>query len=1107
LGVSDIDSVETHNLGVSTSLLLRRKNKMKALCFRVGHWRCGSDLPILLFFGLLYLFIGTINLQAQTGNQPAPPQTETRPNPNQSAPDLGSSIQLNMPTTQRALNATNADDAGAALRQRVVEYRLPNGMLFLLVHRTGAPTFSAYIRVKAGGVDEQIGYTGLAHIFEHVAFKGNSVVGSRDWQKEEVLLRRINHVGEALSVALIQSQGQDNAVTKSLRQKLQQLQAKHKTLVNTDEFSRIYEANGSADLNATTSKDLTSYFVSLPSNRLALWAYQEAARLYAPVFREYYRERDVVAEERRMAMSQGDGRLYENFIATAFLAHPYRFPTLGWMSDITTLPLEKVRQFFYNYYNPSNMVAAIVGDIDLPSTKALLNQTFGLIPAGSPPPPVRTIEPKQQGERRSFVEFHTHPQIMIGFHKPTAPHIHDSVFDVIEGILTQGPSSRLKRALVNTRMAQDIWASSLPGARYPNLFTISAKPIAPHNTDKIEEVVYRELQKLQKTPVPESELQKVRNSISMSFLRNIRSNNGLAAQLSYFQAVVGDWRYATQHDQRISQITPQMIMEVAKIYFQPHNRTVAVLKQIKRQTNNQPQALNPISQTPTAQAPTTQPKPRNLLALPNLDQAPATRPVISAELSTEERVKILLDSITPPSATVRELPTELRKHPKLLRYGQLDFQPPKPRIVKLDNGMVLYLLEDRELPLVDIHVLIEAGRLYDPPDKIGLAEIAGEVLRTGGFAQIDGDSLDEQLDFRAAHLKSEILAEYGTAHLSIHRRDLKWGLQTLSGVLRQPRFAPNKIALKQARMLEQYRRHNDDPFQLAFRHFRKLVYGENSRWSQHPTPDTIKAITRQDLINFHQHYYRPRHLRLAIVGDFRTDAMLAQLRDIFGSWRGERIALPQIAPLPERTQPTIAVIRQRIPQSIILAGHLAPHRKHPQWMSGLIMNQILGGGGFSSRLMTEIRTQRGLAYFAGSQIIAGPERSMFLAYTGTQPTHTTQVLEIMLDILKKIHKTGEVSPEELQLTRDTLLNRFIFLFRSPAQIVYRQAYYDYFQYPPDYLESYRKRLISITHQDVAKAAKLFLDPSQLAVLIIGWDPAFRSPPLSKFGDITYIHID
>jgi predicted Zn-dependent peptidase len=1061
------------------------------------------------------------------------------------------------PTSKPAKATSKPLDAGAQLRRRVVEVKLKNGMLFLLVRRTGAPTFSAYIRVRAGGVDEKNGLTGLAHIFEHMAFKGTSLVGTHNWPKERKLLKRMTRVGEALSDAMVRAQGKETPAIKVLKKMLKGLQQQHKALVKTNEFTKLYSANGGVGLNATTGKDLTSYFLSLPANRLALWALQESSRLAAPVFREFYRERAVVAEERRMAMSRGGGRLYEAFMATAFQAHPYRLPTVGWMSDITTIPVSAVKRFFKRYYAPSNMVGTIVGDIDIKRTKALLEVTFGKIPAGSPPPPVRTREPKQQGERRVQVQFHTNPEMLIGFHKPTAPHKDDDVFDIISALLTDGPSSRLYKALVKAKMAQSVWASSLPGSRYPNVFTIGLKPIAPHSTKALEAIVYKELERLKTEPVSPKELRKILNNSAMSFLRGLRSNQGLASQLSYFQAVIGDWRYATQHNKRLQSVTPKAIMAVAKRYFRRSNRTVATLVQVKKAKassptsifgRRKPQAqrklspaqrkkrltakfrmvvgmLRQIRQKMRKTKPTKAIKKqygqlikqaRALYQAIRSLKIPARSAKTAKQLSPKEtqrrarvyaQVKAMLKQSPAPSLTVRPLPKGLQRHPATLTSKPVAFQPPTPTIVTLNNGMVLYLLEDRELPLIDIFAIVKTGRLYDPKGKIGLAEMMGKVMRTGGFGSLTGDQLDEALAFRAAKLRSTINAEFGLATLSIHRKDLTWGLGMLSGMLRSPRFPKKKINLERVRMMERHRRYNDQPFRIGIHHFRKVVFGPTHRRAQKPTPRSIVTIKRKDLVAFHKAYYHPNAIRMAVVGDFDTKQMLARLRKTFGAkaWKRKAITYPTIPTLPSTNKPKIVLIDRDIPQTVIIVGHLGPRRHHPQLLAGKVMNHILGGGGFSSRLMTEIRTKRGLAYFAGSQLMEDTDRGLFAAYTGTRPQTTAKALHTLLQQLRLMASTGAVTNNELTLAKKTFLNQFVFRFQSPAQIVFRTAYYNLFGYPKKYLETYRPKLTALTAKSIKKAANTFLRPKQFVILVVGPKAKFDKP-LSQFGKVTEIKL-
>jgi predicted Zn-dependent peptidase len=369
--------------------------------------------------------------------------------------------------------------AGAAgaetLAEKVREQTLANGLKLLVVERHDAPTFTAYITIGVGSVDEPGGSRGVAHLLEHMLFKGTETLGTSDYRRERPLLEQIERVGSELD-ALRVRKGADPLQVAELTKRLSELQEQARRYVVKDEFSRLYAENGGVGYNAFTSKDLTTYLVSLPANKLELWAAIESDRMQHAVLREFYTEREVVREERRRSYeSEPDGMLYENLVATAFTVHPYRHPIIGWGSDIENLSLAATRDFLQRYYAPVNTVIALVGDLDADAAMATVARYFGGIPAGTPVPPVTAVEPPQRGEKRIHVQFEAEPQLAVAFHKPTLPARDDYVFDLIDLILAQGRTSRLYRSLVVERqLATAVGTYGAPGARYPNLFVVSA---------------------------------------------------------------------------------------------------------------------------------------------------------------------------------------------------------------------------------------------------------------------------------------------------------------------------------------------------------------------------------------------------------------------------------------------------------------------------------------------------------------------------------------------------------------------------------------------------------------------------------------------------------
>ncbi len=465
------------------------------------------------------------------------------------------------------------------LADRVVEHEFDNGLKLLMIERHTSPTVAPYILFKAGAVDESDDARGIAHMLEHMLFKGTKTIGTTDYEKEKEVLAEIDTLGDALDREQAKGSKADASKITELEGALRTKQEEAKQWIVSGEYTKIYTQHGSTGFNAGTSVDYTIYTVELPSNKLELWAMLESDRLKNAVLREFYVEREAVKEERRMAVdTRPGGKLYEQFIAAAFTAHPYGMPIIGWPSDIAMLNRNKAKEFFKIHYAPNNSVMVIVGDINIENTIKLIDKYFGDIPSQPLPDEVTVREPEQEGERRIEVEFDAEPQMMIGFHKPTIPHFDDYVLDMISAILSDGRTSRFYKNIVEQSIA--VSADSIngyPGARYDNLFVISATPRSPNSTVDVEEALYAELEKLKTEPVEEKEFKRILKQIDAGFIRALSSNAGMANQLAFYEGIAGDWRYILNWREKMYEIKPEDIMRVAKTYFKKSNRTVATL--------------------------------------------------------------------------------------------------------------------------------------------------------------------------------------------------------------------------------------------------------------------------------------------------------------------------------------------------------------------------------------------------------------------------------------------------------------------------------------------------------------------------------------------------
>jgi len=493
--------------------------------------------------------------------------------------------------------------AAPGLADRVIEHRLANGLTILMVERHQTPIVSINMTFGVGGVNEQAGQTGLAHLYEHMAFKGTKTIGTRDFAKEQPILDELSKVGTELEQRLRDlakrdseqpSDANEQERIAALQQRFKELQDQAVQYVAGNEVALLYQRHGGIGLNAATGKDITRYMINLPSNRLPLWAAIEADRMANPILREFYKERGVVMEERRLRNDDSpNGLLFETFTSAAFRAHPYGVPTIGWESDILSLTPAATAAFFKTYYGPGRATIGIVGDINPKEVIALIENTFGKIPAAPPPPQVVTTEPPQRGERRVEIEFEAEPSLAIGFHKPGLGHPDDYVFDVIDEILTDGLTSRLYTKLVrDNRLAASVSSdANYPGVSAPNLFVLQATPLAPHTTAEVEAAILAELERLKTEPVTSKELEKIVNNLDADMVRALRSNSGLASQLALYQTVAGDWRYVIRARDRIAAVSAADIQRVARQYFTKSNRTVATLvkKSAVKQVANAPQ--------------------------------------------------------------------------------------------------------------------------------------------------------------------------------------------------------------------------------------------------------------------------------------------------------------------------------------------------------------------------------------------------------------------------------------------------------------------------------------------------------------------------------------
>jgi predicted Zn-dependent peptidase len=462
---------------------------------------------------------------------------------------------------------------------RTTVHTLDNGWTFILVERPVAPVFSFATFVDVGSAQEVPGITGLAHMFEHMAFKGTPNIGTNDYEAEKKAIAGLEEAYLAWQAERMQL-APDEARLGELRAAFEAAQTAAEQFVVPNEFGEIIDRAGGVGLNAFTNADLTGYFYSLPANRTELFAYLESERFLHPVFRQFYKERDVVQEERRLRTeSQPIGRLIEQMLAASFVAHPYRQPTVGYMSDLQAFTLTDAQEFYETYYGPSNLVTVVVGDVDPEALMPQIETYFGRVPARPVPPRLRTVEPPQIAERVIRVPDPAQPFYAEGYQKPSATHPDQPVYDAIDDILSNGRTSRLYRRLVEDEKIAVAAASlsGFPGEKYPNLWVAYAIPAKGVDNEQVQAAIRDEIERLKREPVTDAELERFKTRARADLIRSLRSNQGLANALARYHLRYGDWRELFRYLGRLEAVTKEDVQRVARATFTPTNRTVAMI--------------------------------------------------------------------------------------------------------------------------------------------------------------------------------------------------------------------------------------------------------------------------------------------------------------------------------------------------------------------------------------------------------------------------------------------------------------------------------------------------------------------------------------------------
>ncbi len=443
-------------------------------------------------------------------------------------------------------------------------------------------------------------------------------------------------------------------------------------------------------------------------------------------------------------------------------------------------------------------------------------------------------------------------------------------------------------------------------------------------------------------------------------------------------------------------------------------------------------------------------------------------------------------------------------NPRTMTFPPLKFEIPKSERAVLPNGIIVYMLEDHELPLVNMTAYVHVGSIYEPADKVGLAGVTGAVMRSGGTEQMPPEKLDAELEFMASAIESGIGADAGNVSLATLTKNFDRTAELFAQVLMTPTFREDRVKIAVNTTIEAIRRQNDDPKGVANRELTKALYAGHPL-GRYPTLATVNNLTRDDLKEFHRRHYHPNNILLAVSGDFKKDELLARLTRLFGGWKQEEILFPQVGEPAANVKPETLFVKKEVSQSVIRMGELGIDKNNPDLHALRVMDYILGGG-FTSRLVQEVRSNQGLAYNVDSSVDVGRRFiGTITAETETKSESTVKAITLIREIITGM-TTAPVTEQELSLAKEFMINSFIFGFTKPDVIVNQQARLEFYGYPAGYLENYRDNIARVTREELLRVARKYLHPAAMVLMVVGDERKFDKP-LTTFGPVREIRLE
>ncbi len=947
-----------------------------------------------------------------------------------------------------------AEQAEVSRALDIKEISLDNGLRIFVLERPTTPTFAAIYQFGVGGASDPKGRSGIAHLLEHMMFKGTTSMGTLDAEKEAPLMKRLSELWHELHTELDKKddpfQQADAEKIERLQKEIERISAEQKRLIVKNEYDELMSRAGAVGLNASTGNDVTRYYIQLPANRLELWFQMESDRLLNPLFREFYSERDVVLEERRLRVENTAwGLMGEGMDALLFTAHPYGQPVIGWPRDLQRLVREDAMDYFTTYYSPSNCIMALVGDVKAAEVKRLAVKYLGTWKRQELPRLPITSEPEQEGERRRVVEFDAEPILSMAWRTVPEGHPDQYALDALSMVLGGLSSSRFDETIVQKERLVSGAGTGHPTFKFAGYFIAYGVLREDHTAAELEKAMEREIKRIQEDGITEVELERAKTAVEVSRVESLKSNAGLASWIANAVYFSGSPDYFEEYEKRVNAVTVQQVKEVAVKYLQPRRKNVVEVRKVEGAGGGKGGGGADVAHQRGA--------------------VPGERG--RSHSAGFQRGMELIRGAEPIDLHIPEIGKEVRR-------------------VELDCGITVFIKEDHSAPSAEMSFSWLGGSNTTPVEKLAPFELASDLLDEGGTEKLSPTELQARKDELGMSFSVGFGTTLGSGYFWSLTRNFEESFDLALEILMRPRLDEERLETLKGQYIERMRRRSESPGRAASVLLDHVIHKDHPRLGYVPSKSEIEGITPAQVRQIWKRYMGRDNLFITVVGDFDSAEMLRAIESKLNGWRQAEESGRIYVTHDPIIRPGAYLVEKELPQPAIRIYHQmdVDRRASREDHAALeILNDILGGSGFRSRLMERLRSDEGLTYgiYSGISHEARPgvPGSIRVTYQ-TKKASVAHSINAVLEEMRKIIAEN-VSEAEVEEQIESWRNRFIFRYTNDFYIVSRLMSNELDDRPYDFDRIKLEQVQKVTVKDVRRVARKYLKPENLTVVIYG----------------------